>query len=116
MSVAPVVPQRRRARRTVSPLPRAPPTPNTPRRRPRCPYLRMPRGLSSPRVLRPDPVTTPGCPVLGECVRGGRGGRTALALHSPYVLSPDPVTTPGFPVLGGCVRGGRRTALPRRVA
>eukprot|EP00966_Prymnesium_polylepis_P131285 3036228-Prymnesium_polylepis.1 len=33
----------------------------------RCPLLRMQPGLSPPRVLSPDPVTTPGCPVLGEC-------------------------------------------------
>ena len=83
-----------------------------------CPCLHAPRGLSSPCVLSPDPVTTPGCPVLGECVRGGARPhchRTPRGLHPPCVLSPDPVTTPGRPVLGGCVRGGRQTALPRRV-
>eukprot|EP00966_Prymnesium_polylepis_P033405 776611-Prymnesium_polylepis.2 len=36
------------------------------------------RGLSTAPwcVLSPDPVTTPGCPVLWGCVRGGR--QTAL--------------------------------------
>eukprot|EP00966_Prymnesium_polylepis_P185135 4290988-Prymnesium_polylepis.1 len=34
-----------------------------------CP--RPSRGLRSPCVLSSDPVTTPGCPVPGGCVRGG---------------------------------------------
>eukprot|EP00966_Prymnesium_polylepis_P279986 6468855-Prymnesium_polylepis.1 len=65
----------------------------------------MQPGLSPPRVLSPDPVTTPGYPVLGKCVRGGR--QTPLPMHDlqpppPCVLGPDPVTTPGRPVPGGC--------------
>ena len=42
----------------------------------RCPHHRMPPGFGSPCVLSPDPVTTPGRPVPGGCVRGGR--QTAL--------------------------------------
>ena len=113
--------QRTSTTHRVSPPPRSPdawhaPPPAC------CPCLHEPRGLSSPCVLSPDPVTTPGCPVLGGCVRGPGGApyRTALARlaasSTPCVLSPDPVTTPGRPVPGGCVRGGRQTALPRRAA
>jgi len=106
----------------------APPSPCTPLahgtpRRPlaaRTPACNTQPGLRPPCVLSPDPVTTPGCPVLGECVRGGacrpHCPRPPRGLHPPCVLSPDPVTIPGRPVLGGCVRGGRQTALPRRVA
>eukprot|EP00966_Prymnesium_polylepis_P055612 1286158-Prymnesium_polylepis.1 len=71
MTVTPVVCSAR-TRRTVSPRPPAPLTPGMPRRwlatrtvarRPaHCPHHRTPPGLSSQRVLRPDRVTTPGCP------------------------------------------------------
>ena len=104
----------------------APPSPCTPLahgtpRRPlaaRTPACNTQPGLRPPCVLSPDPVTTPGCPVLGGCVRGGdsRYGPGMHARHPPppCVFSPDPVTTPGHPVPGGCVRGGRQAALPRR--
>ena len=79
----------------------------------RTPVCNMQPGLRPPCVLSPDPVTTPGCPVLGECVRGG-DSHYGPCMHArqpppPCVLSPDPVTTPGLPVPGGCVRGGRQT-------
>ena len=114
MTVAPVVCSAR-ARRRMSRRPRAPLAPGMPRRllAARTPVCSMQPGLRPPRVLSPDPVTTPGCPVLGECVRGGARRHcpcTPRRLHHPpCVLSPDPVTTPGLPVPGGCVRGGRQT-------
>ena len=52
----------------------------------RCPHHRTPPGLGSPRMLSPDPVTTPGCPVLGGCVWGGARPhcpRTPCGLHPP---------------------------------
>eukprot|EP00966_Prymnesium_polylepis_P227416 5262684-Prymnesium_polylepis.1 len=59
--------QRTHTTHRASPAPRSPDAWHAPPP-PRCLYLRTPRGLSSPRVLSPDPVTTPS---LGECVRGG---------------------------------------------
>eukprot|EP00966_Prymnesium_polylepis_P191203 4431730-Prymnesium_polylepis.1 len=50
----------------VSPPPRSPDARHAPPPA-CCPYLCTTPGLSSPRVLSPDPETTPGCPVLGEC-------------------------------------------------
>eukprot|EP00966_Prymnesium_polylepis_P176515 4086088-Prymnesium_polylepis.1 len=49
---------------------------------------RPPRGLHSPCVLSPDPITTPGCPVLGGCVRGGR--QTALPRRDAGCVPPRP--------------------------
>eukprot|EP00966_Prymnesium_polylepis_P075222 1745163-Prymnesium_polylepis.1 len=53
-----------RARHTVSPRPRTPPTPGMPHRRLAARTFAC--RPASARVLSPDPVTTPGCPVLGE--------------------------------------------------
>jgi hypothetical protein len=53
-----------------------------------CPCLHAPRGLSSPCVLSPDPVTTPGCPVLGECVRGGARPHCPVASRGAYPQDP----------------------------
>ena len=55
-----------------------------------CPCLHEPRGLSSPCVLSPDPVTTPGCPVLGECVRGGARPHCPVASRGAYPQDPLP--------------------------
>ena len=98
MTVAPVVCSAR-ARRRMSHRPRAPLAPGMPRRllAARTPVCSMQPGLSPPRVLSPDPVTTPGCPVLGECVRGGARlhcPRPPRGLHSPCVLSPSSVGHP----------------------
>ena len=72
MTVAPVVCSAR-ARRRMSRRPRAPLATGMPRRllADRAPVCSMQPGLRPPCVLSPDPVTTPGCPVLGGCVRGG---------------------------------------------
>eukprot|EP00966_Prymnesium_polylepis_P044062 1021462-Prymnesium_polylepis.1 len=61
MSAAPVVCSAR-ARRTVLSRPCTSPTPGAPRRRLYARALARRRGLHSPCVLSPDPVTTPGCP------------------------------------------------------
>eukprot|EP00966_Prymnesium_polylepis_P156572 3617596-Prymnesium_polylepis.1 len=56
--------QRTRTTHRVSPAPSSPDAWHAPPPA-RCPCLRAPRGPSSPRVHSPDPVTTPGRPVLG---------------------------------------------------
>eukprot|EP00966_Prymnesium_polylepis_P307976 7117398-Prymnesium_polylepis.1 len=50
--------QRTRITHRVSPPPRSPDARHAPPPA-RCPHLSMQPGLSSPRVLSPDPVTTP---------------------------------------------------------
>ena len=111
----PRCPQRPRTPQHAPPSPCPPLAHGMPRRllAARTPVCSMQPGLRPPCVLSPDPVTTPGCLVLGECVRGG-DSHYGPCMHArqpppPCVLSPDPVTTPGHPVPGGCVRGGRQT-------
>ena len=93
MSVAPVV-RSARARRSMPRRPRAPPLAHgTPHRllAARTPVCSMQPGLRPPCVLSPDPVTAPGCPVLGECVRGGArhyGPYTPGSIHHRVCLVP----------------------------
>eukprot|EP00966_Prymnesium_polylepis_P290129 6702339-Prymnesium_polylepis.1 len=74
-----------------------------------CP--RPPRSFHSPCVLSPDPVTTPGRPVLGACVRGGR--QTALPRRvARGVRTPNQAAEDLSPPRGG---HGQHDHAPRPV-
>ena len=120
--------QRTRATHRVSPPPRSPDARCAPPPA-RCLYPRPPRGLHSPCVLSPDPVTTLGYPVPGGCVRGGRqtapprraagcvpprtSPRRAAATASTRTHHASPRGRTGRPPARPGARAGRTVALAR---
>ena len=72
----------------------------------RTPVYSMQPGLRPPCVLSPDPVTTPGRPVPGGCVRGGR--QTALPRRRRAAATISTRTQRALP----CCRAGRPPARP----